>query len=76
MLKGKLFWISFSITDYMMMISYFSLQAHSSVERAGLIGGVNMKQVPSNSKFAVRGEALRKLIEEDKAAGLIPFFVS
>ncbi|XP_062847895.1 aromatic-L-amino-acid decarboxylase [Trichomycterus rosablanca] len=56
------------------LVAYASDQAHSSVEKAGLIGGVNMKQVPSDSKFAVRGEALRKVIEEDKAAGLIPFF--
>lgn len=51
------------------------LQSHSSVERAALIGGVVMKKVPTDKKFAVRGEALKKMIEEDKAAGLIPFFV-
>lgn len=51
-------------------------QAHSSVERAGLIGGVAMKKLPTDSKFAVRGDALRNAIEEDKAAGLIPFYVS
>lgn len=50
-------------------------QSHSSVERAALIGGVVMKKVPTDKKFAVRGEALKKMIEEDKAAGLIPFFV-
>lgn len=45
------------------------------MERAALIGGVVMKKVPTDKKFAVRGEALKKMIEEDKAAGLIPFFV-
>lgn len=55
---------------------FLTLQAHSSVERAGLIGGVRMKKLPTDSKFAVREESLRKVIQEDKAEGLIPFFVS
>uniref|UniRef100_A0AAR2JKX2 Aromatic-L-amino-acid decarboxylase n=1 Tax=Pygocentrus nattereri TaxID=42514 RepID=A0AAR2JKX2_PYGNA len=56
------------------LVAYSSDQAHSSVERAGLIGGVRMRKIPSDSKFSVRGEALRKVLEEDKAAGLIPFY--
>lgn len=52
------------------------MQAHSSVERAGLIGGMRMHKVPTDDKFAVRGEALRRIIEEDKKAGLIPTYVS
>ncbi|GAA6072437.1 aromatic-L-amino-acid decarboxylase, partial [Tachysurus ichikawai] len=56
------------------LIAYTSDQAHSSVEKAGLIGVVEMKKLPTDSKFAVRGETLRKVIEEDKAAGLIPFY--
>ncbi|XP_053349635.1 aromatic-L-amino-acid decarboxylase [Clarias gariepinus] len=56
------------------LVAYTSSQAHSSVERAGLIGSVRMKKLPTDSKFAVRGETLRKVIEEDKAAGLIPFY--
>lgn len=35
-----------------------------------------MKKVSTDKNFAVRGETLKKMIEEDKAAGLIPFFVS
>lgn len=50
-------------------------QAHSSVERAGLIGGVKMKNIPTDNKFSVRGAALQKVLKEDRAAGLIPFFV-
>ncbi|XP_060776374.1 aromatic-L-amino-acid decarboxylase [Neoarius graeffei] len=57
------------------LVAYTSNQAHSSVERAGLIGSVRMKKLPTDSKFAMRGEALRKAIEEDKAAGLIPFYL-
>ncbi|XP_016301208.1 aromatic-L-amino-acid decarboxylase [Sinocyclocheilus anshuiensis] len=57
------------------LVAYSSDQAHSSVERAGLIGGVRMKKMPTDSKFSVRGAALQKVLEEDRAAGLIPFFV-
>ena len=53
-----------------------SLQAHSSVERAALIGGVKFKAIPSDDKFAMRASALQEALEMDKAAGLIPFFVS
>ncbi|XP_066546994.1 aromatic-L-amino-acid decarboxylase [Amia ocellicauda] len=57
------------------LVAYSSDQAHSSVERAGLIAGVKMKTIASDDKFAARGEALRRAIEEDKAAGLIPFYL-
>lgn len=53
-----------------------SLQAHSSVERAALIGGVKFKAIPSDDKFTMRASALQEALERDKAAGLIPFFVS
>lgn len=56
--------------------SVISFQAHSSVERAGLIGGVKLKAIPSDGKFAMRASALQEALERDKAAGLIPFFVS
>ncbi|KAM6178292.1 aromatic-L-amino-acid decarboxylase [Rhynchocyon petersi] len=57
------------------LVAYSSDQAHSSVERAGLIGGVKLRTIPSDSKFAMRGSALQEVLERDKAAGLIPFFV-
>ncbi|KAG8442709.1 hypothetical protein GDO86_011488 [Hymenochirus boettgeri] len=56
------------------MVAYTSDQAHSSVERASLISGVRMKKIPSDEKFAARGHALKKALEEDKAEGLIPVF--
>lgn len=46
------------------------------MERAGLIGGVKLKSIPSDDKFAMRASALQEALETDKAAGLIPFFVS
>uniref|UniRef100_A0AAQ5Z382 Aromatic-L-amino-acid decarboxylase n=1 Tax=Amphiprion ocellaris TaxID=80972 RepID=A0AAQ5Z382_AMPOC len=57
------------------LVAYTSEQAHSSVERAALIGGVMMKQVPADNSYAVRVDMLKKMMEEDKAAGLIPFYV-
>ncbi|XP_053570281.1 aromatic-L-amino-acid decarboxylase [Bombina bombina] len=56
------------------LVAYTSEQAHSSVERAGLISGVKMKKIPADDKFKARGEALKKVLEEDKAQGLIPVF--
>lgn len=57
------------------LVGYCSNQAHSSVERAGLLGGVQLKPVLADDNNKMRGEALRKAIQEDKAAGLIPFYV-
>ncbi|XP_032161481.1 aromatic-L-amino-acid decarboxylase isoform X1 [Mustela erminea] len=57
------------------LVAYSSDQAHSSVERAGLIGGVKLKVIPSDGKFAMRASALQEVLERDKAEGLIPFFL-
>ena len=51
-------------------------QAHSSVEKAGLIGLVKLRLLPSDDNLSLRGEALRVAVEEDRNNGLIPFFVS
>nr|QGW62421.1 dopa decarboxylase transcript variant 43 [Homo sapiens] len=58
------------------LVAYSSDQAHSSVERAGLIGGVKLKAIPSDGNFAMRASALQEALERDKAAGLIPFFTA
>nr|BBI36959.1 dopa decarboxylase [Polymixia japonica] len=57
------------------LVAYTSDQSHSSVERAGLIGGVKMKKVPTDQHYAIKGDVLRNMLEEDKAAGLIPFYL-
>ncbi|XP_034730796.1 aromatic-L-amino-acid decarboxylase isoform X1 [Etheostoma cragini] len=57
------------------LVAYTSEQAHCSVERAALIGGVMMKKVPTDNKYAVGGDMFKKILEEDKAAGLIPFYL-
>ena len=52
------------------------LQAHSSVEKAGLIGLVKMRLLSCDDKLSLRGHSLKHAIDEDKRNGLIPFFVS
>lgn len=57
------------------LVAYTSDQAHSSVERAGLIGGIKLKAIPSDGNFSMRASALQEALAQDKAAGLVPFFV-
>ncbi|XP_074088042.1 histidine decarboxylase [Macrotis lagotis] len=57
------------------LIAYASDQAHSSVEKAGLISLVKMKFLPVDKNFSLRGETLQKAIEEDRKQGLVPIFV-
>ncbi|KAJ7985631.1 hypothetical protein DPEC_G00354070 [Dallia pectoralis] len=59
------------------LVAYASDQAHCSVERAGMIAGVKMKNIPTKQSdgYAVHGEILQKMILEDKEAGLIPFYL-
>nr|CAA69668.1 Dopa decarboxylase [Ceratitis capitata] len=55
------------------LAGYCSDQAHSSVERAGLLGGVKLGSVQSEN-HRMRGAALEKAIEQDVAEGRIPFY--
>ncbi|XP_025080635.1 histidine decarboxylase-like [Pomacea canaliculata] len=57
------------------LISYCSDQAHSSVEKACLIGLVKLRFLPSDEKLSLRGETLREAIEKDREEGLIPFYL-
>ncbi|XP_020645800.3 histidine decarboxylase [Pogona vitticeps] len=57
------------------LIAYASDQAHSSVEKAGLISLIKMRFLPVDEHFSLRGETLRKAIEEDRSRGLTPVFV-
>ena len=45
------------------------------MERAFLIGGVKCHQLPTDDKFRVTGDTLKKAIREDLEKGLIPFYV-
>ncbi|OXB79437.1 UNVERIFIED_CONTAM: hypothetical protein H355_007646 [Colinus virginianus] len=57
------------------LIAYASDQAHSSVEKAGLIALVKMRFLPVDENFSLRGETLKKAIAEDRKKGLVPVFV-
>ncbi|XP_045487266.1 aromatic-L-amino-acid decarboxylase isoform X1 [Pieris rapae] len=57
------------------LICYCSDQAHSSVEKAGLIGLVRMRYIESDEKQSMRGAKLEEAILSDKAKGLVPFWV-
>lgn len=57
------------------LVAYASNQSHSSVERAGLLGGVKIRLLPTDENQSLRGDTLESAILEDKSKGLIPFFV-
>jgi aromatic-L-amino-acid decarboxylase len=57
---------------------YCSAQAHSSVEKAGVVLGLGQAgthKIPTDAEFRMRPEALAAAIEEDWAAGCLPFCV-
>lgn len=50
-------------------------QAHSSVEKAGQISLVKIRFLPTDEHLSLRGEMLKKAIQEDRSRGLVPFLV-
>jgi aromatic-L-amino-acid/L-tryptophan decarboxylase len=57
---------------------YCSEQAHSSVDKGAIalgIGHENVVHVPVDAEFRMRPDALRALIEEDRARGMLPLAV-
>ncbi len=57
---------------------YFSEEAHSSVEKAGIVVGTGQAgavKIPTDSQFRMQVGALEAAIERDRAAGLQPFAV-
>ncbi|CAM9900011.1 unnamed protein product [Lampetra planeri] len=57
------------------LVGYTSDQAHSSVLKASLVSLVRLRSLPTDLEFSLRGETLRRAVEEDRAQGLVPFFV-
>ena len=61
------------------LVAYTSSQAHSSLEKAAMVGGIgldNLRLIEVDDHFAMRPDALAKQVAEDRKAGLVPFFVS
>ncbi|KAH9509696.1 hypothetical protein Btru_044269 [Bulinus truncatus] len=58
-----------------LLIGYCSDQAHSSVEKAGLIGLVKMRFLFSDDNLSLRGDVLQEAVKMDREKGLIPFYV-
>ncbi|KAG8234697.1 hypothetical protein J437_LFUL015351 [Ladona fulva] len=57
------------------LVAYCSDQAHSSVEKAGLIGLVKMRYIESDENLSLRGDKLRQAIAKDRENGLVPFYL-
>ncbi|MGE0020238.1 MAG: pyridoxal-dependent decarboxylase [Draconibacterium sp.] len=60
------------------LTAYISTQTHSSIEKAIKIAGIgreNLRLIDVDEKFSMRPEQLKKQIQQDKAAGLTPFFI-
>lgn len=58
------------------MKNYFQIfQAHSSVEKAGLIALVKMRFIECDDELSMRGDAIQEVIDKDREDGLIPFYV-
>jgi aromatic-L-amino-acid decarboxylase len=60
------------------MVALGSEAAHSSTQKAAQIAGVRYRSVPvlANDNFAMSGEGLEKVIQEVKAQGLEPFYLT
>ena len=60
------------------LVAYTSSQAHSSLEKGAQVAGIgrdNLRLIEVDENFAMRPEALARQIEQDRQAGLVPFFV-
>ncbi|ERL92483.1 histidine decarboxylase [Dendroctonus ponderosae] len=57
------------------LVAYCSDQAHSSVEKAALIGLVTLRYIECDEDFSMRGDKLLKAVKQDRDQGLIPFWV-
>ncbi|XP_062405889.1 histidine decarboxylase [Sardina pilchardus] len=57
------------------LIAYASDQAHSSVEKAGLISLVKVRFLPTDESFGLRGSTLQAAIDKDRKNGLVPIML-
>ncbi|OQV23588.1 Aromatic-L-amino-acid decarboxylase [Hypsibius exemplaris] len=57
------------------LMCYASDQSHSGVERAAMLGSLNIRLIKSDKNFAMDAKILEETIRKDKADGLFPFYV-
>ncbi|XP_013787590.2 aromatic-L-amino-acid decarboxylase-like isoform X1 [Limulus polyphemus] len=57
------------------LVYYASTEAHSSVEKAGLLSGLTCHLLPTDAAFSLEGDVLQAAIDKDRTQGKIPFFV-
>src|SRR5260370_27714218 len=60
------------------LVLYTSEQSHSSIEKGAIAVGIgqnHVRKVPVDSAFRMRADALPAMVEQDKAAGKLPFCV-
>ncbi|KAJ3147138.1 hypothetical protein HK101_002254 [Irineochytrium annulatum] len=58
------------------LIAYGSTQTHSCTKKAATIANVRFRTIDVDADSRLRGETVRSVIEEDLAAGLIPFYLT
>ena len=64
--------------DFLSGTTYASDQVHHSITKAAILAGfpaARVRSVPSDASFRIDLAALKKMIDDDRAAGLSPFFV-
>ena len=60
------------------LVAYATSQAHSGIEKGLRIAGIGTERlriVPHDDTFAMRAGELRRMVADDRAAGLTPFWV-
>jgi len=58
------------------MVAYASTQAHSSIQKGATVAGYgHVRLIEVDAKQAMRTDALRQAIEDDRSNGLTPIFV-
>jgi len=58
------------------LIAYCSKEAHSCVEKGAMVAFVKLRILETDENFSLRGDTVRKAMEQDRKNGLFPFFVS
>lgn len=74
--QKSIVFVQYILTYWLHQTYVLCVQAHSSVEKAGLIGLVKMRYIESDENLSLRGDRLREAIARDREKGLVPFFVS